>query len=68
MICFENKIRLASRDIERLTVLTGTKPEGVLSVDDLDAFLDDQIALIRGNSKWAQMLRVLIEHERVKRP
>jgi hypothetical protein len=34
------KIRLTSRDIERLTRLTRFNPEGVKSVDDLDAYVE----------------------------
>lgn len=68
MIRLGTQIRLATRDIERITMLTGVEPAAVLSVDALDAFLDDQVKRIRGESQCAQILRALIERERVKLP
>lgn len=64
MIRLGNRIRLTSREVERFTEITGFKPVGVKTFDDLDAYIEKCKRFYFGVSEDTRFLHWLIDKER----
>ena len=62
-IRFGDRIRLASRDRFRLTLLTSHDPGGIVSFDQLRAFMRRHRSKVRGVSRDAEFVRLLMDRE-----
>lgn len=64
MLRLGKQVRLTSREIERFTEITGFIPEGVKTIDDLDAYVERCKRYYWGVSEDTRFLHWLIERER----
>jgi len=63
MIRLGNKIRLTSKEVERFMEITGFKPVGVKTLDDLDAYIKQCKRYYFGVSEETRFLHWLIDKE-----
>lgn len=63
MIRFGQRIRLTSREVERLARITGFEAVGVKSIDDLTACVNQCKACCADGPKDAAILRWLLDEE-----
>jgi hypothetical protein len=63
-----NNIRLTAPEVERLSQVTGVRPQGIKSMDGLRAFLERCRDAHCGESIEKAFLRLLIEREILKLP
>ena len=63
IIRFGQRIRLTSREVERLTRITGFETVGVKSIDDLTAYVSQCKACCADGPKDAAILQWLLDEE-----
>ena len=66
MVRLGNKIRLASKEIERFTIITGFAPGEVKTIEDLDCYIEGCKRFYWGVSDETRFLHWLIERERFR--
>ena len=66
MVRLGDKIRLGSKEVERLTIVTGFAPGNLRSLSDLDAYIARCKRHYWGVSEETRWLHWLIERERCR--
>ena len=66
MLRLGNHIRLTSKEVERLTEITGFKPVNVRTLEDLDVFIAQCKGYYWGVSEDTRFLHWLIDKERLR--
>ncbi len=65
MIRCGNRIRLHKEGADWLYQLTGTAPNGIRSVDDLNRFIDQHLPVYDGITPESQLLRMLLADKKI---
>ncbi len=65
MIRYGSSFRLHAHDIERLYRLTGVRPWKVETVDEWNAFIQQQISMIDDSTDEGRLIRLLLADERI---
>lgn len=65
MIRSGNQIRLHGKDVKRLSMLTGSTPHGVLTVDGLNRFIDMHLPMFEQSTPEARLLKLLLLDEKI---
>lgn len=60
-----NLIMLHQQDADRLFELTGVKPTGIRTVDDLNRFIDRHLQNFEDGTPESRLLRVLLADEKI---
>ena len=66
MIRSGNDIRLTQKDKARLTMLTGTSPDSIRTVDGLNNYVDFHLGMYAGDTPEAKLLTMLLEDEKIQ--
>ncbi len=66
MIRCGNQIRLHKEDVDWLYKLTGTNPDGIRNVGDLNTFIDRHIPILENDTPESRLLGMLLAEMKIK--
>ena len=65
MLRCDNQLRLHKEDYERLYKMTGVEPSGITSVNNLNQFIDHELAKLKNGTLESILLKMILEDEKV---
>ena len=65
MIRFKNQIRLHQDDIDRITKLAGDTPSGIQTVEELNTWIDQHLAIENSGTPESQLIALLLNDEKL---